>query len=67
MLKVNGKVITHENKKYKQDNDCHWYVIHKDDVKLFETLLEKEDYDEFEDRFEMGRTGGAMDGLDDEI
>lgn len=75
MLKVNNKEITHSNKKYIQDNDCHWYIIHKEDQDLFLNLLEKaefEDYfweatDEFEKRFDNWMTGWSMDLLDEKI
>lgn len=75
MLIVNEKKITHATKKYIQDNDCHWYIIHKDDTELFLDLLEKaeaEDYmgnatDEFEKRFDMWMTGGDMENLDEFI
>jgi hypothetical protein len=61
MLIVNNKTITHTTKRYVQDEDCHWYVIHKDDEELFYDLLEKaeaedysgESFNEFEKRFSI--------------
>jgi len=49
MLIVNWKEIKHNNKKYVQDDDCHWYVIHKDDYELFNELLEE--YSNLENKY----------------
>lgn len=75
MLTVNWKNITHKTKRYIQDYDCHWFVIHKDDVDEFYELLDlcqKNDYcgeemELFDKKFSYWMTGGAPENLDDDI